>query len=655
MDVVSAEEIYDIIEIKLNDIHKVINIANTIYESGLVEFSIPDFFVPIETNSINDPLFPLQFQMHNTGQVIDGVQGVNDIDCNVLEAWDITLGDNVTVAVLDQGVEYHEDLENRLISGFTPSNNGNGTPINNGDTHGMNCAGVIGAADNNIGLRGAAPNVNLLSVNIFSYGTTVGDIAKGIKWAANNGADVLSNSWSFTNVACDYTDADIDNAIKYAVTEGRNKKGCVVIFSAGNSGGCVNYPARNNNVLSVGAINNRGELFNYSSRGVEIDVVAPSGETNYLGNIRTLDRMNNSGRVVGNYETKFGGTSASCPLVSGITALVLSVNPNLTQQEVRDIIEKTCQKTGTDSYNEYKVNGRWNEKMGYGLVNAFEAVKLAIGNISGPSTICSSNTVFTLNSLPPNTTITWSTSSNISIVSGQGSSNLTVKANGNGDGTITATISVNGANPIAITKNIWVGTPIVNNHAQSMGEFDISSFCQSDYYSAENELMIDADGMTSGFMSRSNYEWNIVSNNFGYHTFGNRISIQPYKLGYIAFSVKAKNECGWSDFEDFQYPVIKCGSNNHEIRLSPNLTRNSVEIELLEQQVEEITDTKMVKASINAEKGTLTITNTFGLVVKSQQFHGNKMSVNVDNLNKGVYTVTIIKGDKKYSSKLIKE
>ena len=274
--------------------------------------------------------------------------------------------------------------------------------------------------------------------------------------------------------------------------------------------------------------------------------------------------------------------------------------------------------------------------------------------ISGPSTICTSNKVYSLNSLPPSSTISWSTTPNITIISGQGTDNLTVKANGNGAGTITATISVNGANPIAITKNIWVGTPIVNSHAQSMGEFDITEFCQSYYYSAENELMINADGITSVLMSSSNYEWNIVSNNFGYHTFGNRISIQPYKLGYIDFSVKAKNECGWSDFEDFEFPVIKCGSTNPNMMLSPNPVRNCVEIELLEP-IEDTIDTEMRKSYVKLEKGSLTITNSFGLVVKSQVFNGNKMSINVDNLSKGLYTATIIKGNKKYSTKFIKQ
>ncbi|MDC9724263.1 MAG: S8 family serine peptidase [Urechidicola sp.] len=370
-DIIEIEEKYDVLRIKIRDINKALEVANKINESGIAEFSIPDFYIPMELNQVNDPLFPLQFQMHNTGQIIDGVAGVNDIDVNALQAWDINLGDNITVAVFDQGMENHEDFGNRLIGGNTPATNGNGTPLANGATHGMNCAGVIGASDDNLGLRGVAPNVNFLSVNIFAGGTTPGDIADGIQWAIDNGADVLSNSWSYSNAPCNFTNILIENALQNAVNNGRNGDGAIVIFSAGNTGGCVNYPARNNNAISVGAIDNRGILFEYSSRGTELDLVAPSGETNYLGNVRTTDRMGNAGRLPGHYEPSFGGTSASCPVVSGVAALVLSVNPNLTQQEVRNILTSTATDMGANGVD---------NNFGFGRVNAFSAVQAALSS-----------------------------------------------------------------------------------------------------------------------------------------------------------------------------------------------------------------------------------------------------------------------------------
>jgi len=363
-DIASTNFRRGILEINVKDIHKTIDLANRIYESRLVDFSIPDFYVPITFNQqpVQDPLFNLQFQMNNTGQVIDGVAGVNDMDCNALEAWNLSLGDNVTVAVIDQGMEAHEDFGNRLIGGFTPANNGDGTPTANNATHGMECAGVIGASHNNIGVRGVAPNVNFLSVNIFANGTSNADVADGIRWAVDSGADVISNSWGF-QCACTFTNADIDDALQFAVANG-----VVVIFASGNCGGCVEYPAASSNVISVGAFNNRGVLFGYSARGPELDLTAPSGQTNYMGNIRTTDRMGVAGRVNGNYQARFGGTSAACPVVAGTAALMLSVNPNLTPNEVRTILTTTATDMGANGFD---------NNFGFGRVNAFAAVELA--------------------------------------------------------------------------------------------------------------------------------------------------------------------------------------------------------------------------------------------------------------------------------------
>lgn len=453
-DIVKTENKYGVIKIQVKNIHKVIEIANKIYESGISEYSIPDFYIPIQLNQVNDPLFPLQYQMHNTGQVVDGIAGVEDIDCNALEAWDISLGDNVTVAIIDQGLEAHEDIGNRLIGGFSPGINGDGTPLANDATHGMNCAGVVGASDNNLGVRGVAPNVNFLSVNIFD-GSTAGDIAEGIQWALDNGADILSNSWSFRDVPCNFTNIDIENALQNAVDNGRNDNGAVVVFSSGNTGGCVEYPARSPNVISVGAIDNRGNLYNYSSRGPELDLVAPSGFRFGDVGVRTIDRMGGAGDVAGNYRPDFDGTSASCPVVSGAAALVLSVNPNLTQQEVRDILTSTATDMG--------VNG-FDNNFGFGRVNAFLAVKEAlIGDLSisgGTSISCStsSNITFNLNDVhSSNVTVAWSTSSNLQIISSSNSSITVSPSSLSGSAYVRANILGN-----IVSEYFWLGNPRVN-------------------------------------------------------------------------------------------------------------------------------------------------------------------------------------------------
>lgn len=165
--------------------------------------------------------------------------------------------------------------------------------------------------------------------------------ADAIDWAWEDGeADVLSNSWGY-NTTEQFAD-NIINAIGRARTQGRNGNGSVVVFASGNwnewfSG--VTFPANVSGVITVGAIDNNGNIWDYSSRGPEMDLVAPSG--GIPGNVRTIDRMGSNGYEDGNYYNFFNGTSAACPQVSGVAALMLSVNSNLYETQVRTTLQQT--------------------------------------------------------------------------------------------------------------------------------------------------------------------------------------------------------------------------------------------------------------------------------------------------------------------------
>ncbi len=543
-DILKTEERYGVISIEIKSIHEVIEIANKIYETGIAEYSIPDFYIPIELNTVDDPLFPLQYQMHNTGQVVDGIAGVNDMDCNALEAWDLSLGDNVTVAIIDEGVEAHEDIGNRLIGGFSPRIDGDGTPLLNNRTHGMNCAGIVGASDNDLGIRGVAPNVNFLSVNIFD-GSTAGDIADGILWAVNNGADILSNSWHLPS-ACDFTNVDIENALQNAVDNGRNGAGAVIVFSAGNSGACVEYPARNPNVTSVGAIDNRGVLFAYSSRGPELDLVAPSGsKVGGLG-VRTLDRMNDAGLTMDNYESNFGGTSAACPVVSGVAALVLSVNPALTQLEVRNILNQTATDMGPNGFD---------NDFGHGRVNALLAVEEAlIGDISisgGTDIACSTNETITFNLdglATSGLTVNWTTSWNLQIIS---SSNTSV--------TVSPTSTVGSAYVRAsvmnrsVTHNIWLGIP---------------SLSLTTDRPTTNSVRVNINGGGTDFLEEqkiTNMTWQKIS--------GNGSLTPAYSTNNIAYTAYGDHSISWSIYGRVT-AYNQCGSSNKTFNIGWSAPNN---------------------------------------------------------------------------------
>ena len=360
----SVIERYGVYRVSFKSIIDVLPIANELYESGLVEFSHPDFYA--ELTHYSDPLYPDQFQMNNTGQTIDGYVGVNDMDCNAAEAWGISLGSSsITVAVIDDGLEDHEDLEtsggaSRYINGYSPANNGNGDAVS-GSNHGLACAGIIAASHNTIGVRGVAPLVDLLSVNIFVGGESTQDIADGITWAKDNGADVLSNSWGYTSCTAYYS--NIANAITDANNNGRNGKGCMVIFASGNgSKSCVDFPANVSTAIAVGAFTNQGNRSSYSNYGADLDIMAPSNAVSPQpgAGVRTTDRMGSAGYSSGNYTGGFGGTSAACPVVAGVSALVLGYNDALSSTELRDILYNTAIDMGPSGIDTEYANGRVN-------------------------------------------------------------------------------------------------------------------------------------------------------------------------------------------------------------------------------------------------------------------------------------------------------
>lgn len=345
-------------------------LANAIRESGMVNWCHPDFYAKIKHfGTPTDPLYGSQFQMHNTGQ--NG--GTADIDADAPEAWAITKGSaGIRVAVIDDGVDAHEDLPNLNLSlGYTPvSASGAGLPNASG-AHGVACAGIIGAAHNNLGVAGMAPNVELFSVNIFEGGETGSDLANAITYSKNQGADILSNSWGYGS--CTFSLSVLNSALADARNNGRGGKGCVIVFASGNDfQNCVSYPGNNSNVIGVGAIANTGSISNYSNEGPALDISAPSnGGT--LG-VYTTDREGSAGYASGNYTTTFGGTSAACPLVAGVAALVLSVDGNLSSTQVQNILETTATDMGSAGFD---------NTFGHGRVDADDAVIAAGGSTGG--------------------------------------------------------------------------------------------------------------------------------------------------------------------------------------------------------------------------------------------------------------------------------
>ncbi len=385
-----------------------LEVANQFFEMGCFADIDPALMLSVEHTCTNDPEFYRLWNLKNT--ICPG------IDINVCKAWEITRGAGVKIAVFDDGIDRnHNDLRGNLSSlSFDAKSGQSPSVFTSGNTHGTHVAGIVGAIRNN-GLQvvGVAPESSIIEIShsFVQSSTILAEFASGINWAWQNGADVINCSWKVIGGRSPL----LDNAILNAITQGRNGKGCVVVFASGNDGSGVSYPADSHpDILTVGAVNDNGMLA-MSNYGPLLDLVAPCCCYSTM-----------PGNQIG-YKS---GTSMAAPHVAGIAAIVLSVKPGLTGQEVRDIIEKTAKKLGQFNYEitANRPNGLWNYYTGYGLADAYAAVSAAF--------LCTGITNFMNQTVNSNTTVT---GCNINV------ENVTVTNGSNAlfDATETTTISNN--------------------------------------------------------------------------------------------------------------------------------------------------------------------------------------------------------------------
>ncbi len=682
--VVESNELYQ--KLIVSKETNVINIANKIYESGLVSFSHPNFLTSAELLQVipNDTYFNNQITCHNTGQVFtDGHLGMDDADIDAPEAWSLTTGSgNIIIAVLDEGVTSdHPDLPNTRQVRLGGSNFGDGDPNDPSPTgnmnHGNACAGVIAATmNNNQGIAGIAPNCRIMPIRIYnSNGTSidVGDMADAIKFAVNNGADIISNSWAYNSYHPSYLPV-IVAAIDYAVSSN-----CVVVFAAGNDAD-VRFPANVGfpEVITVGASDRDDQQSNYSPTSELIDIVAPShraypwqiiGETFEMWSIDIQgdngynswhtsifpknppigEQLPNFGPNFQSYSGRFGGTSHACPVVAGVAALVLSVNPNLTNLEVFNILTETADEVGGYAY----VNGKSNQ-MGYGRVNAFSAVMEASSiNISGASILCASNKNYILNGAPSGSLIDWSFSDNFTYVSGQGTSVLTIRSGNNYhcvEEPLIASIQLGSAN-YDVLKAIWLGIPLYSGLEPLYIYPDL--VCHPVYdpiYATVGHPAFRVPGATD-------YAWEIFPRG-QYFTIYEPVPVNPTAFitvlpnapsGVYTLLVGSLNECGGGTGfnEAFEVGIPdywgNCesagggGPGGWEFSMSPNPANTELEITAEPDplaKVKEVSETYEIK-----------IYNTLKMpVYQSIKTNDPTLRISLANLKEGVYFVYFLAG-----------
>jgi thermitase len=328
-----------------------------------VEYAEPNYIV-YATETPNDPLFDLQYALYNPGSGPPGSpQGEERADIKATSAWEETKGDeNIIIAILDTGVDLaHPDLDDKVhSSGYDFINDDSNATDDEG--HGTHIAGIAAAeTHNNEGIAGVAWNCKILPVKVLdNLGIgSYSEMIDGIIWAADSGADVINLS-----LGASFPSTSLENALEYA-----HGMDIVIVAAAGNDGGAVLYPAAYDAYcLAVAATNDSDERVTFenssvnplekweSNVGPEIDVAAPGLEivslvpTWYFG--------------PGSFPYGIGsGTSEACPHVAALAALIKSVKPDLTVDQIMNVIRFSA-----DDVNYVSNVGRDNY-MGYGRMN----------------------------------------------------------------------------------------------------------------------------------------------------------------------------------------------------------------------------------------------------------------------------------------------
>jgi len=385
----------------------------------------------------NDPLYQYQWHLKNTGQDFGIIQATPGEDINVEPVWEQGItGKGVVVGVIDSGVDmFHPDLKDNIDweDSYNYINKSQNTtpigdePITSTDSyifaHGTAVAGIIAAKGwNGIGTRGVAPDAKIAAFNSLTFleGQESEDALSGVNLQTArildslvrnlNHIDIYNNSWGgdTTSLLDDNDTQSYDIQTTYGVKFGRDGKGAVYVKAAGNEGNesNANYEqfATNGNWIVVGALGADGKATDYSTPGSAILVSAPGGgvnsdyvkenlleivTTDLAGDKRGFDRIDDFASIQPHFDVKgnenydytyrMNGTSAAAPIISGVVALMLEANPNLTYRDIQIILAKTARKNDPND-SEWRVNAaglHFNYKYGFGAVDAEKAVTLA--------------------------------------------------------------------------------------------------------------------------------------------------------------------------------------------------------------------------------------------------------------------------------------
>ncbi|MGP1310823.1 MAG: S8 family serine peptidase, partial [Phycisphaerales bacterium] len=370
---------------------------------------------------IDDPLYVDQWHLNNTGQG----NGVEMVDINAEAAWALTLGDGALIAIMDSSIQPdHPDYAGNVVPCVDcvnffdlPSNPDTG--IGN---HGTAVTGLVAAVDNMIGVRGGAPNANVIVtsyIGLDGNGLSVAETAENWAAAAAEGASVHTNSWGYSNETF-LPDISRDTIIDLT-NNARDGRGMLFLFATANSFTLTTYGsalASMEETLGVSGVGNDGERAIYANYGLGADVTGPT-EGNDLA-ITTTDVTGEGGynddpsESGGDYTNSFNGTSASTPIIAGVAALAISENENLHAAQLKRLLLHTASANaarntllGVENLGFSGITS-FSESYGYGMPDARAAVaaarqSISNGNLTWPATARN----LTVNASATATSIMW--------------------------------------------------------------------------------------------------------------------------------------------------------------------------------------------------------------------------------------------------------
>jgi subtilisin family serine protease len=330
----------------------------------------------------NEPYYKYAWHFNPNADFSQQVDIDPQANIHIEDAWSITKGENVKVAIIDAGDfdVNHVDLRENIIAKYNADNK-NQIMIDTTEdeaSHGSTAAGFIASPINGKGLVGAAPKAQLILIQQVENSDS--KTIEAFRYAKELGAKVISNSWGTYNVS-----QTVENYLQELKDDG-----ITIIFASGNGdensiaynmdnrdsqGNEINDESELESVIGIGATNEENEVTSYSNYGRNIDLLAPGGSSigvlgidnsGYAGSSAQYGFVNNNYAFV-------QGTSFSAPIAAGVVALMLSVNPSLTPDQIRDILIQTADKIGE---NPNYING-FDLRRGYGKINAYKAVNMA--------------------------------------------------------------------------------------------------------------------------------------------------------------------------------------------------------------------------------------------------------------------------------------